>query len=95
MPGLDNWIQVGYESELLLKMREVRANALGPRGRACEERGENREAAVMEAGVACWGGGGRGGQQCGAPHQAKTDTWAIASAKPDTADKTQGAGFIL
>ena len=79
MPGFDNWIPVGHESEVLLKMREVRANALGPRGRACEERGEKREAAVMEAGVACWGGGG---------HQASTDTWAIASAEPDTADKT-------
>ena len=56
MPGFDNWIPVGHESEVLLKMREVRANALGPRGRACEERGEKREAAVMEAGVACWGG---------------------------------------
>ena len=58
MPGFDNWIPRGHESEVLLKMREVRANALGPRGRACEERGEKREAAVMEAGVACWGGGG-------------------------------------
>ena len=57
MPGFDNWIPRGHESEVLLKMREVRANALGPRGRACEERGEKREAAVMEAGVACWGGG--------------------------------------
>ena len=57
MPGFDNWIPGGHESEVLLKMREVRANALGPRGRACEERGEKREAAVMEAGVACWGGG--------------------------------------
>ena len=86
MPGFDNWIPRGHESEVLLKMREVRANALGPRGRACEERGEKREAAVMEAGVACWGGAG-GGQR-GAPHQASTDTWAIASATPDTADKT-------
>ena len=84
MPGFDNWIPVGHESEVLLKMREVRANTLGPRGRACEERGEKREAAVMEAGVACWGGRG----QFGGPHQARTDTWAIASAKPDTADKT-------
>jgi hypothetical protein len=83
MPGFDNWIPVGHESEVLLKMREVRANALGPRGRACEERGEKREAAVMEAGVACWGGG-RGG---GGAHQASTDAWAIASANPDTADK--------
>ena len=58
MPGFDNWIPLGHESEVLLKMREVRANALGPRGRACEERGEKREAAVMEAGVACWGGAG-------------------------------------
>ena len=56
MPGFDNWIPGGHESEVLLKMREVRANALGPRGRACEERGEKREAAVMEAGIACWGG---------------------------------------
>ena len=84
MPGFDNWIPRGHESEVLLKMREVRANALGPRGRACEERGEKREAAVMEAGVACWGGGrGRGG----GGHQASTDAWAIASANPDTADK--------
>ena len=79
MPGFDNWIPRGHESEVLLKMREVRANALGPRGRACEERGEKREAAVMEAGVACWGGGRRGGA-----HQASTDAWAIASANPDT-----------
>jgi hypothetical protein len=84
MPGFDNWIPVGHESEVLLKMREVRANALGPRGRACEERGEKREAAVMEAGVTCWGRG----VQRGAPHQASTDTWAIASAKPVWADKT-------
>ena len=55
MPGFDNWIPVGHESEVLLKMREVRANALSPRGRACEELGEKREAAVTEAGVACWG----------------------------------------
>ena len=62
MPGFDNWIPRGHESEVLLKMREVRANALGPRGRACEERGEEREAALMEAGVACLGEeGGEGG----------------------------------
>ena len=61
MPGFDNWIPVGHKSEVLLKMREVRANALGPRGRACEERGEKREVAVMEAGVASWGGGAEGG----------------------------------
>ena len=64
MPGFDNWIPRGHESEVLLKMREVRANALGPRGRACEERGEKREAAVMrDGGGSCvlgWGGVGGG-----------------------------------
>ena len=74
MPGFDNWIPGGHESEVLLKMREVRANALGPRGRACEERGEKREAAVMEAGVACWGGGGGSPSEHGCMGDSKRKT---------------------